>query len=396
MAKIEFSIITRSLLLIICLGVETCFAPGARAGDAQECREATCTNKTTDYIGRWRSLLSAERYSLPDDFDGIVELFVYRDPFEATRLDNTVGSDLSGLERTPLMFEVSMGTDPTPRPLGHGSCNNGFFPGAIALLGEQFTDACKTSHGEGFFYNSTTAPRDALVEMCTSSLLQQFQGYVSKKNPPMLDDKGSADGRSLCPHLIPVFDMHPFRSPLAVADFLLDKVAGRSYVEIGARNGDIAACLAPATISSVVLEMDTRYCPVLRSRELGAVVCEGLTAENAERILPTADIYFTWITDDGDEDIVKIVNETLRARGKRATLYGRVSRDERKSEASPSLWTVDVPFDDSEFSMFALRDSSCWEANIGDHRDRGREDGHGVFRFHEKAVGMAFEDAVDA
>ena len=84
-------------------------------------------------------------------------------------------------------------------------------------------------------------------------------------------------------------DVYPVRSPLAVADFLAPRVAGKAVCEIGTRNGDIAACLAHHAASVTAIELDQEYCRKLRKRGL-RVLCrpvEEVRAFAALRQLPS-------------------------------------------------------------------------------------------------------------
>ena len=86
----------------------------------------------------------------------------------------------------------------------------------------------------------------------------------------------------------------PIRSPLLVADYLISKMAGKTYVEIGTRDGDIFDCVAPHAKQAISIEMDPAYCRSLRQRG-HTVVCGQLNASSAANILPNADVYFWWI-----------------------------------------------------------------------------------------------------
>ena len=69
-------------------------------------------------------------------------------------------------------------------------------------------------------------------------------------------------GESVCPSL-PGFvtaDLFPIRSPLIVADYLSNLVKGRSYAEIGTRNGDVMGCVSRYAASVTAIEMEEAYC----------------------------------------------------------------------------------------------------------------------------------------
>ncbi len=126
-------------------------------------------------------------------------------------------------------------------------------------------------------------------------------------------------GQSICPHL-PGFraaDVYPTRGPLLMADFLIARVRGRDFVEIGSRNGDLSACLAQFARKTTIVESERHYCRALAARNL-TVMCERVTARNAEALLPAADVYFWWMFPSMNLELVRLVHATLRARGKRA------------------------------------------------------------------------------
>ena len=49
-------------------------------------------------------------------------------------------------------------------------------------------------------------------------------------------------------------NVFPIRSPLLVADWLIPKVAGKTYVEIGTRDGDIFDCVSPHAKHAIAIE----------------------------------------------------------------------------------------------------------------------------------------------
>ena len=112
----------------------------------------------------------------------------------------------------------------------------------------------------------------------------------------------------------------PIRSPLLVADYLISKVAGKRYVEIGTRDGDLFDCIAPHAKQAISIEMDPAYCRSLRQRG-HTVVCGQLNASSAGDILPNADVYFWWIYNKYNLQIVRWIDTELKRRGQRGTLY---------------------------------------------------------------------------
>ena len=77
-------------------------------------------------------------------------------------------------------------------------------------------------------------------------------------------------GSSLC-HGLPGFssgvaDHYPIRSPLVVADFLIHNAEGKTFAEIGTRNGDVSKCVAQFTKRAFAVEMEASYCARLVQR----------------------------------------------------------------------------------------------------------------------------------
>ena len=89
-------------------------------------------------------------------------------------------------------------------------------------------------------------------------------------------------------------DEYPIRSPMTMADALLPEIRGKTFVEIGTRNGDLFSCLARFAKRSWAVEMVPEYCASLRAKGF-EVACEKLTDESVVRALPEADVYFMWM-----------------------------------------------------------------------------------------------------
>lgn len=92
-----------------------------------------------------------------------------------------------------------------------------------------------------------------------------------------------------------MIDKYPIRSPLAVADFLAPRVAGKRFCEIGTRNGDIMACLKPHALEVTAIELDQVYCRKLRARGF-SVLCQPFETVD-KRVLAKCDLYFWWPMD---------------------------------------------------------------------------------------------------
>lgn len=129
-------------------------------------------------------------------------------------------------------------------------------------------------------------------------------------------------GRSVCtslPGFQPV-DEYPIRSPLLVADVLLQEVRSRTVVEIGTRNGDIFACLSRLAHRTIAIEKKPQYCASLRERGFN-VICEELNANTVHRVLPDAEVYFMWWFIKHNLRLLRIVDAEVRARNRTAVFY---------------------------------------------------------------------------
>ena len=122
-------------------------------------------------------------------------------------------------------------------------------------------------------------------------------------------------------------DLYPTRSPLAVADFLAARLAGKEVVEIGSRNGDILSCLQGLGVKRVEsIEGDPVYCEKLRARGL-AVTCKMLNRHNVRDTLPRADAYFGWLPGGnfdgggGVGQVMRLLTEELSTRPGKASIF---------------------------------------------------------------------------
>lgn len=116
-------------------------------------------------------------------------------------------------------------------------------------------------------------------------------------------------------------DLFPIRSPLAVADFLGPQLVGRSFCEIGTRNGDVMSCLSHFTSALTAVEMDQGYCKKLRDRGFG-VACIDVETIPA-RDFPMADVYYWWPSDAGGQNELwlLLVARALRKQGRTASVF---------------------------------------------------------------------------
>lgn len=129
-------------------------------------------------------------------------------------------------------------------------------------------------------------------------------------------------GHSVCGTLtgFDPWDEYPIRSPLLMADLLLEEVRSRSIVELGTRNGDIFACLSRLAAKAIAVEKDPKYCASLRRRGF-EVVCEEVNATSALQVLPDADVYFLWGFIKQNLKILHNVDAAVRARNRTAVFY---------------------------------------------------------------------------
>jgi len=130
-------------------------------------------------------------------------------------------------------------------------------------------------------------------------------------------------GDSVC-HTLPGFapaDLYPIRSPLVVADFLASQVGGRSFCEIGTRNGDVMSCVSKFAKSVTAIEMDEGYCKKLRTRGFG-VACQRVE-DIATSDFPQADVFYWWPSDAAGQNELwlRIVARALRLQGRRASVF---------------------------------------------------------------------------
>eukprot|EP00966_Prymnesium_polylepis_P191835 4445307-Prymnesium_polylepis.1 len=107
-----------------------------------------------------------------------------------------------------------------------------------------------------------------------------------------------AVGQSMClslPGFKPL-DIYPTRSPLVVADFLVNEVANRSFVEVGPQAGDGLACVSHFAQRAVGIETWEPACRQLQARGNGGfkVVCRELAKGNIDEVLPEADVFYWW------------------------------------------------------------------------------------------------------
>ena len=76
----------------------------------------------------------------------------------------------------------------------------------------------------------------------------------------------ASSGHPDCAKIVNPIDAPPTRSPLQVHTALARRFSGLSVIEVGTRNGDGAECWASAASKLYAVEMDHKYCGILRAR----------------------------------------------------------------------------------------------------------------------------------
>ena len=69
-----------------------------------------------------------------------------------------------------------------------------------------------------------------------------------------------------CTALVSPVDAAPVRSPQQIHSVIAERLAGRSVVEIGTRNGDGLSCMAQFASKATAVELSAAYCAKLRTR----------------------------------------------------------------------------------------------------------------------------------
>ena len=88
-------------------------------------------------------------------------------------------------------------------------------------------------------------------------------------------------------------DEYPIRSPMVVADYIISQTAGKSYVEVGTRQGDLFKCIQPYTRHAFAIEMEQNYCHALRRRGI-QVACSTFETV-ADKLLLPVQVFFWFV-----------------------------------------------------------------------------------------------------
>ena len=144
-------------------------------------------------------------------------------------------------------------------------------------------------------------------------------------------------------------DGYPMRSPLVVADFLVEQLqmygamhtrtsqAGTAlrvaqYAEVGTRDGDNVACVAQLArraglqVVATAIEQSSRRCQALRLRSAAAGdvfnVLETQVNETTHlQMLPTADVYYYWGLASTNIQMTRWIDAAFHAHGASGTFF---------------------------------------------------------------------------
>ena len=127
-------------------------------------------------------------------------------------------------------------------------------------------------------------------------------------------------------------DEYPIRSPMVVADYIISQAAGKSYVEVGTRQGDLFKCVQPYTRHAFAIEMDQDYCRALRRRGI-QVACSTFETVADALLLPVQVFFwFVW-PPELSEGWIRRLWSLPRAVGEKATVLvgfdGHIPEDMR-------------------------------------------------------------------
>ena len=118
-----------------------------------------------------------------------------------------------------------------------------------------------------------------------------FQGF----DQSLLGRRLATPKQSVCLSLpqFHVVDSSPIRSPLLVADHLIELAKDKVIFEVGTRNGDILSCVSYFTRVAYSAEILPEYCDKLRKRNLN-VLCGDFIALNFSTLPDIPDVFFWW------------------------------------------------------------------------------------------------------
>ena len=151
---------------------------------------------------------------------------------------------------------------------------------------------------------SSALGRCVLGSVCLCAVLFVFtlhSDFRSESTAPSLPERfnfelhKAAVPKSLCLTIegYEVRDTSPTRSPLIVADHLIEHSRGKVIFEIGTRNGDILDCVSRHAAHAYSVEIVREYCDVLEARGL-TVLCQDVMKVNISDLPHIPDVFFWW------------------------------------------------------------------------------------------------------
>ena len=143
------------------------------------------------------------------------------------------------------------------------------------------------SYGEAGTKQQRPGEKKKMMTKITDEGEQIMRVNISVPVPP---------SKSKC-HSLPGYkalDKPPIRSPLVVADALIQLVEGKRYYEIGTRKGDHVKCIKPFAKKAHASEIDKQYCSYLRKNNI-TVVCEDfMKSDELPEPMQRANVIFWW------------------------------------------------------------------------------------------------------
>jgi hypothetical protein len=144
-----------------------------------------------------------------------------------------------------------------------------------------------------------------------------------------------------CTALVSPVDAAPVRSPQQIHSVIAERLAGRSVVEIGTRNGDGLSCMAQFASKATAVELSAAYCAKLRTRaaELQktsghtfSVVCQDYrTAPGLD-----ADVFTWW------QETPHLHNPAVLLQLRRLQQLGRIKKDAVAIFVFDQGWGLDM------------------------------------------------------
>lgn len=189
------------------------------------------------------------------------------------------------------------------------------------LLAQFFIVCASRRHNFDHAWNAENCARD-LLQQATSVIHRNCN--IHESQTPATKYVSWKPLQSRCVDLDGFFsiDAAPIRSPLVVADYLIDFLRGEPVTEIGTRNGDILACLSNFSPVRAV-EMLPNYCEVLAARGL-PVICEDLLKLGVSSI-PVTPFYFLWFWESPDRPTEKVLRHLQRILRDKNAVAGKVT-----------------------------------------------------------------------